>query len=156
VSLASCRLSLRAARGRRGERRLATASRACDGRDGGRQLSCFVLIRPVHHHSGFLEACSFPFHGVGPATSPQPPFSSSSAPPPSSPLHHTSFSPVRFSGHILCSFPQVRTCASPSLLECADHGCYSFGVTTQSRTLQKFDIFDSVSRPIHSLHFLPF
>lgn len=69
--------------------------------------------------------------------------------------HHTSFSPIRFSGHILCSFPQVsrRHCFRGSVpAHASSLTSLQLWSHYQSRTSQKFDIYDSVSTR-HPLHF---
>jgi hypothetical protein len=52
----------------------------------------------------------------------------------SSPFFTTSFSPIRISGHILCSFSQVRPHTTPHIHAHASDAdvCCSFGVTTST------------------------
>lgn len=74
-------------------------------------------------------------------------------------LHSSSlFSPIRISGHILCSFSQVShpsrrrpslLCSTPILTPRQLWSHY------QSRTLRKFDIYDPVSPFHHPIFFSP-
>jgi hypothetical protein len=79
----------------------------------------------------------------------------------SSPLFFTSFSPIRISGHILCSFSQVSrpqhhapppcitTTSTATTIQLLTHR--QLWSHYQSRTLQKFDIYDPVS-PLSPSH----
>ncbi|CAI6342290.1 unnamed protein product [Periconia digitata] len=100
---------------------------------------------------------SFPLHQTGSRRQQDPQLSSPILIPSSLLTHTLLFSPVRFSGHILCSFSQVSsgmptTTGHPhshplntittvtTTANSSPHPC--FGVTTQ-RTLQRFHIYDS-------------
>lgn len=96
-------------------------------------------------HQGYHHDCSFLAHGSG-LRARRYPFLPSVAPDSSSLLHLTSFSPIRFSGHILCSFSQVGAHTSSGLRRLHLTSALAALESLPSPAhCKKFDIFGSVS-----------